>query len=170
MVLTQIYNKIKAVARVPGNEKFLWYIVPEFIPGTPRFDIGDAILYIVWNLRNVGYAVSYTHPNLLGISWVAHDEQYRTQTSPWSVVLHTAREQALKEPTTPSPFKLVVPATSVAPTLAPAPEVKKRQAPLKKTVEFRPDTVPVPKANVVSALGATTGLSGQLGPRHVSFI
>jgi hypothetical protein len=172
MVLTQIYNKIKAVARVPGNQKFLWYLVPEFIPGTPRFDIGDAILYIVWNLRNVGYAVTYTHPNLLGISWVAHDDQYRTRTSPWSVVLHTAREQALREPTTPTPFKIALPPPAVAPALA-QPEVKKRQAALKKTVEFRPETVPMPKANVVSALGSSTttsGLPGQLGPKHVSFI
>lgn len=177
MVLTQIYNKIKAIARIPGNQKFLWYVVPEFIPGTPRFDIGDAILYIVWNLRNVGYAVTYTHPNLLGISWTAHDYQYRHETSPWSVVLHTAREQALNEPATPTPFKLSLPPKSVAPAVA-APEVKKRQAPLKKTVEFRPETVPTPRSNVVTSLGlsgssgssGSSGLPGQLGPKHVSFL
>ena len=58
MVLTQIYNKVKAVSRIPGNEKSLWYVIPEFIPGTPRFDMGDAVLYIVWN------PVSYTHLTL----------------------------------------------------------------------------------------------------------
>jgi len=173
MVLSQIYNKIKAIARIPGNQKFLWYVVPEFIPGTPRFDIGDAVLYIVWNLRNVGYAVTYTHPNLLGISWAAHDDLYRTRTSPWSVVLHTARDQALKEPTAPTPFPLALPPASVAPVL-PAPEVKKRHTALKKTTEFRPETVPMPKANVASALGLPAQpppqLPGQLGPKHVSFL
>ncbi len=74
-VLQTIYNKIKAISRIPGNEKSLLYVVPEFIPGTPRFDIGDAILYIVWNLRNVGFSVAYTHPNLLYISWRSHDEK-----------------------------------------------------------------------------------------------
>ena len=179
MVLTQIYTKIKAIARIPGNQKFLWYVVPEFIPGTPRFDIGDAILYIVWNLRNVGYAVTYTHPNLLGISWAAHDEQYRTRTSPWSVVLHTAREAALKEPTIvshvlkPAPASILVRAPE-----AKAPEVKKRQTPLKKTTEFRPEAgMPIAtNPSVASALYGTatpatsSRLPGQLGERHVSFV
>ena len=177
MVLTQIYNKIKAVARIPGNQKFLWYVVPEFIPGTPRFDMGDAVLYIVWNLRNVGYAVTYTHPNLLGISWVAHDEQYRNQTSPWSVVLHTARQEALREPTTPALFVMTpkpAPALSVR-----TEEVKKRQAPLKKTVEFRPEPGQGqggPPASVrpggprPSILSSMSSLPGQLGQKHVSFV
>jgi hypothetical protein len=178
-VLSQIYTKIKAIARIPGNQKFLWYIVPEFIPGTPRFDIGDAILYIVWNLRNVGYAVTYTHPNLLGISWQAHDEQYRTRTSPWSVVLHTAREAALKEPTVVSHVLKPAPAS----ILATPPEVKKRQAPLKKTTEFKPNSataMPVAtNPSVAAALystapatmqGPPSRLPGQLGERHVSFV
>lgn len=175
MVLSQIYNKIKAIARIPGNQKFLWYIVPEFIPGTPRFDIGDAILYIVWNLRNVGYAVTYTHPNLLGISWAAHDEQYRTRTSPWSVVLHTAREEALREPTVVS--HVIKPRTA-APLVTPSvPDVKKRQTPLKKTTEFKPDQVAPVATNpsVAAALYSSapppaSRLPGQLGERHVSFV
>jgi len=175
MVLSQIYNKIKAIARIPGNQKFLWYIVPEFIPGTPRFDIGDAILYIVWNLRNVGYAVTYTHPNLLGISWAAHDEQYRTQTSPWSVVLHTARENALREPTVVN--HVLKPALRTVAPVAPTAEIKKRQTPLKKTTEFRPDpatTMPVATNPSVAAALYTSApaqrLPGQLGERHVSFV
>ena len=174
MVLQQIHNKIKAVARIPGNEKSLWYIVPEFIPGTPRFDVGDAILYIVWNLRNTGYAVHYTHPNLIFISWRAYDEKYKRVESPWSQVLNTARQAALSTP---------VP-TLVSPIMRPqpiiSPEIVKRKTPLKKTVEFKPfaDEIPIKSTNptVVSAMysssmsQAAPRLPGQLSEKHISFV
>lgn len=176
MVLQQIYNKVKAVSRVPGNEKSLWYVVPEFIPGTPRFDIGDAVLYIVWNLRNIGYTVEYTHPNLLFVSWRAHDEIYRRHESPLSKVLNAVRGVAqthtapISQPT--------IPTASAA-----MPDIVKRKTPLKKTVEFKPDvetihvpspTQPMARSLVMSATaGAGVGvprLPGQLSERHVSFV
>ena len=176
MVLQQIYNKVKAVARVPGNEKSLWYVVPEFIPGTPRFDIGDAVLYIVWNLRNIGYTVEYTHPNLLFVSWRAHDEIYRKHESPLSQVLNAVRGVAQS-------VKIPVPKPTIPTASAPMPEVVKRKTPLKKTVEFKPDAEvishqpvlqPMTRSLVMSATaGAGTGLPrlpGQLSERHVSFV
>jgi len=173
MVLTQIYTKIKAISRIPGNERSLVYIVPEFIPGTPRFDIGDAILYIVWNLRNVGYSVAYTHPNLLYINWKAHDERYKQVDSPWSVVLNTVRNAVLEgktEPSVKSPAAAIRPAT--------APQVVKRTTPLKKTIEFQPPVEARPvmasHPNVAASLysGAATAvrLPGQLSEKHVSFV
>jgi hypothetical protein len=187
-VLQHIYNKIKAISRIPGNEKSLWYVVPEFIPGTPRFDIGDAILYIVWNLRNLGYKVEYTHPNLLFISWKAHDDFYRNVESPMSQVLNAVRGIA-------STYKIPTTKPILKPSLMPSgpswgntnqllnttasakiPDITKRKTPLKKTVEFRPDsdTIPaiskpaslVPVANIPTAVK----LPGQLSERHVSFV
>lgn len=176
MVLQQIYNKVKAVARVPGNEKSLWYVVPEFIPGTPRFDIGDAVLYIVWNLRNIGYTVEYTHPNLLFVSWRAHDEIYRQHESPLSKVLNAVRGVAQE-------YKIPTPKPAIPTASAPMPDIVKRKTPLKKTVEFKPDaevihvptpTQPMARSLVMSATaGAGTGiprLPGQLSERHVSFV
>lgn len=174
MVLAQIYTKIKAISRIPGNERSLVYVVPEFIPGTPRFDIGDAILYIVWNLRNVGYTVAYTHPNLLYIHWKAHDERYKQTDSPWSVVLNTVRNAVIEgktEPTVKSPSAASRPATAV---------VAKRTTPLKKTVEFQPPVEAKPAMsshpNVAASLyaGASQAppprLPGQLSEKHVSFV
>ncbi len=183
-VLNQIYNKIRAIARIPGNERSLVYIVPEFIPGTPRFDIGDAILYIVWNLRNSGYSVSYTHPNLLFISWKAHDEQYRRTDSPWSQVLHATRAQVLD---TPKP-SLVSPVVRAQPVTSAPPDIVKRKTPIKKTVEFHPtpDIIPITASGGASpvvasamyasaaaaapAVAAPPKLPGQLSARHVSFV
>jgi hypothetical protein len=165
MVLQQIYNKIKAIARIPGNERSLMYVIPEFIPGTPRFDMGDAVLYIVWNLRNVGYIVNYTHPNFLYISWKPHDERYKQTESPWSVVLNTVRNSVL---------------TSNTPVVnKPHPQIEKRKTLLKKTVEFKP-TVDIVQSStshpsVASALysgiqTSTVRLPGQLTDKHISFV
>ncbi len=115
-VLSQIYTKIKAISRVPGNEKCLWYLVPEFIPGTPRFDVKDCIVYLVWNLRNVGYEVEYTHPNLMFISWRNHDEKYKERESPWAQVLGAARDQVLSAVPTTRPLSVL---GAGAPVLAP---------------------------------------------------
>jgi hypothetical protein len=95
-VLNQIYGKIKAVSRVPENDRTLLYLVPEFIPGTPRIDVADCVIYLVWNLRNVGYKVTYTHPNLLYISWKEHDMVYQTKESPYAIVLESARIAAIE--------------------------------------------------------------------------
>jgi len=175
-VLQQIYNKIKAIARIPGNEKALWYVVPEFIPGTPRFDIGDAVLYIVWNLRNIGYAVEYTHPNLLYITWKAHDEIYRKHESPLSQVINAVKGVA-------QPVRAPTQKPLVQTAQAPMPNIVKRKTPLKKTVEFRPETetihLPTPtqpaaRSLVMSATGGNGSsiprLPGQLSERHVSFV
>lgn len=176
-ILNQIYSKIKATARIVGNPKALWYIMPEFIPGTPRFDMGDALLYVVWNLRNIGYKVQYTHPNLLLISWQDYDERYRTTESPWSQVLHTARAQVLSGATSPTTYSSIL---KPQPATAPSPEIVKRKTALKKTVEFKPtSTDPVRSTNpsIVSAMisGADTPplpprLPGQLSEKHVSFV
>jgi hypothetical protein len=174
-VLQQIYTKIKCIARIPGNEKSLWYIVPEFIPGTPRFDIGDAVLYLVWNLRNIGYTVEYTHPNLLFITWRSHDERYRRQDSPWSQVLNVARNNIM----TSQPPTLLSGAITIPTILRKQPDVVKRQTPLKKTVEFKPTPDVVPRTTnptitntMYGALGQsqTPRLPGQLTSGHVSFV
>lgn len=181
-VLQQIYNKIKAIARIPGNEKNLWYVVPEFIPGTPRFNIGDAILYLVWNLRNVGYQVDYTHPNLLFISWQNHDSKYHERESPWAQVLASARQQAITTAVTQQPAVVVstgISAPSTVPitntsggfastgsgaSFAGYGEGPKRKTVLKKTNEYRPSS------STGEPQGSSQEISGLISPRHVSFV
>jgi hypothetical protein len=176
-ILQQIYNKVRAVSKIPGNEKCLTYVVPEFIPGTPRFDMGDAILYVVWNLRNASYIVEYTHPNFLFVSWKQHDERYKQVESPWSQVLATARNTVLQGPqaeTTVTHITRPQTATSTPP------EIQKRKTALKKTVEFKPTVELVPQTatnpSVANAMyssvqaPAPARLPGQLNTKHISFV
>ena len=184
-VLATIYNKIKAIARIPGNEKALWYIVPEFIPGVPRFDAGDAIIYIVWNLRNTGYTVEYTHPNLLYITWKSYDEKYRETESPWSQVLQTAKKANNDYNPSIIPLKQSIhiekPKLSLSIDAKPI-EISKRKSILKKTSDFHPNLSinekPVGQTNsVYSSLytntqpkPTTNKLPGQLDEKHISFV
>jgi hypothetical protein len=176
-ILQQIYNKVRAVSRIPGNEKCLTYIVPEFIPGTPRFDMGDAILYVVWNLRNASYKVEYTHPNFLFVSWKQHDERYKQVESPWSQVLATARNTVLQGPQAETTVTNIVRPQTATTT---PPEIQKRKTALKKTVEFKPTVELVPQTatnpSVTNAMYSSVQaphpvrLPGQLNDKHVSFV
>ena len=67
-ILNRIHNKIKHVSR-QRCDQHCWFLVPEMIIGVPRFDNGDCIAYIVQKLRDNGFMVKYTHPNMLFISW-----------------------------------------------------------------------------------------------------
>lgn len=67
-ILNRIHNKIKHVSR-QHCEQHCWFVVPEMILGVPRYDNSDCIAYIVQKLRNNGFVVKYTHPNMLFISW-----------------------------------------------------------------------------------------------------
>jgi len=138
-------------------------------------------LYIVWNLRNVGYTVIYTHPNLLHISWRSHDERYRAVESPWTQVLQSARTQVLSGATEPTIVSSIL---RPAPTTSTPVEIQKRKTPIKKTVEFKPvvekvDTTGGPiNPSVVAAMyssssapaSSSSRLPGQLSEKHVSFV
>lgn len=177
MILSMIHNKIKAASRIAGGDKAIFYIIPELIPGTPRFDMGDAVLYIVWNLRNVGYYVEFTYPSGLYVSWRAHDELYRQVESPWTKVLNATRELVLKGDTKPTTYS----AATAAPALSTPPEIVKRKSVLKRTMEYKPAAgEAVPLSSNPAILGAmhstaptvplAAKLPGQLSEKHVSFV
>ena len=68
-ILHRIHVKIKTVSRQKIDEQFCWFVVPETIIGVPKYDQGNCIAYIINKLQVNGFAVRYTHPNALFISW-----------------------------------------------------------------------------------------------------
>ena len=68
-ILNRIHTRIKTVSRNQIKEQFCWYIVPEVMIGIPKFDHAACTAYIIDKLRENGFVVRYTHPNLLFISW-----------------------------------------------------------------------------------------------------
>ena len=80
-LLEQIYNRVKTSAQVPGNT-WIIYTVPPFVFGLPKIDLEDCVVYLVFQMRQAGYEVRYTYPNLLFISWKHHERNYILQESP----------------------------------------------------------------------------------------
>jgi hypothetical protein len=68
-ILERIHKKIKTTSRQRINNEACWYIVPEFVLGLIRYDVRLCIAYLVQELRENGFNVRYTHPNLLFICW-----------------------------------------------------------------------------------------------------
>lgn len=80
-ILKQIYVRIRTVSK-EGSEPWTLYTVPPFVVGLPKIDHEDCIVYLVYILRQQGYEVRFTWPNLLYISWKHHERQYILETSP----------------------------------------------------------------------------------------
>lgn len=75
-ILNRVHTKIKHTSRQRNNEHFCFYIVPEFVMGTPMYDSAACIAYIMDKLIENNFVIKYTHPNLLFISWKHYIPKY----------------------------------------------------------------------------------------------
>ena len=78
-ILNRAHQKIKHTSRQRNTEHFCFFVVPEFLVGTPRYDSAACIAYIMDKLSHNGFIVKYTHPNLLFISWQHYIPKYQRQ-------------------------------------------------------------------------------------------
>jgi len=69
-ILKRIHTKIRMTSR-NTNEQYVWFLVPEMLIGVTRYNNAECIAYLINQLRENGFNVSYTHPNLLLVSWAA---------------------------------------------------------------------------------------------------
>ena len=66
-ILQKIHNRIKYNA---GKEKtYCFFQIPEFIIGTPLYNIEDLKRYIIESLKKDGFQLMYIDPNWLFIAW-----------------------------------------------------------------------------------------------------
>lgn len=68
-VLARVHKQIKLTSRQKIDQQFCWFLIPEFILGTPSYNHRDCAVFIISKLEENGFQVKYTHPNLLLISW-----------------------------------------------------------------------------------------------------
>ena len=81
-MLEQIHQRIYSTSQLTGSASFITYTVPPFIFGLPKLDLEDCIVYIVYQLRQSGFEVRFTYPNLLYISWKHHEKEYLLHQNP----------------------------------------------------------------------------------------
>ena len=69
-VLNRIHHKIKLTSRNNfGKDQWCWYLIPEVMIGVARYNVAECIGYIIQKLKNNEFAIRYTNPNLIFISW-----------------------------------------------------------------------------------------------------
>jgi hypothetical protein len=130
-LLTQINQRIYTTSQMSGNANFITYTVPPFIFGLPKLDLQDCIVYLVWMLRQNGYEVRYTYPNLLYISWKHHEKDYLMTQNPIVQAMIPAevkKDQKKKEKQARS--------VTFSPDLRRPPT--EPQAPMRSTLDYEP--------------------------------
>ena len=93
-ILSQIQNRIFHTSQLSETANYIMYTVPPFVLGLPAIDLEDCIVYVVHMLRQNGFVVRYTYPNLLHISWKHYETQYNKEHNPIT--------QAMKPPASTS--------------------------------------------------------------------
>jgi len=93
-----MYHRIYATSQLPGAVSSILYSVPPFILGLPKFHMEDCIVYLVWQLRDAGFKVQFTWPNLLTISWKHHEGEYLKTQNPIIQAMTPEQPQARKAP------------------------------------------------------------------------
>lgn len=81
-LLNTIHQRIYTTSQMSGNANFITYTIPPFIFGLPKLDLQDCVVYLVYMLRQSGYEVRFTYPNLLYISWRHHERTYLMTQNP----------------------------------------------------------------------------------------
>jgi hypothetical protein len=67
LVLEKCYNKIDNYS--DKGHGYCFYIVPEYIFGIPRYDTLQCSNFLIKVLKQAGFIIKYTYPNLIFILW-----------------------------------------------------------------------------------------------------
>ena len=68
-MLQRIHQKIKTTSRQRTNNQICFFVMPEIMIGFPKYDIAEAVHYIMSQLDSNGFRTKYIHPNLIIICW-----------------------------------------------------------------------------------------------------
>ena len=78
-ILSRVHKKIKFASKQRNNDDYCFFVIPEFILGTPKYDVGACTAYLIKTLQENGFQTKYTYPNLLFISWKHYIPDYERQ-------------------------------------------------------------------------------------------
>ena len=62
-------NKFPSEKHEDKEDHYCWYVIPEMMIGIPNYDHEGCVAYCIDELKDNGFIIRYTHPNLLLISW-----------------------------------------------------------------------------------------------------
>ena len=76
-ILEKVHHRIKFNAHL--EKTFCFYNIPEFIIGTPLYNIDELKNYIITALKKNGFELLYIEPNWLFISWNVNEIKEETK-------------------------------------------------------------------------------------------
>lgn len=74
-ILNRVHRRIQITSR-HKRDKYIWFVVPEYIIGESVFNNTDCIAFIVAKLSKNGFFVRYFHPNTIFVSWDSYVPSY----------------------------------------------------------------------------------------------
>jgi hypothetical protein len=66
-ILGKVYKKIKNAS--VNEESYCFFEVPEYIYGTPLYNMKDCVIFILNNLHEKGFSAKYVDPLLIFVCW-----------------------------------------------------------------------------------------------------
>lgn len=114
-ILDTVHHRIRVQGNLPNSPCSLLYTIPPFVLGLPKIDLEDCVVYLVFQLRQSGFEVRYSYPNLLAISWTHHERSYITEQSPITQAM-LAAQAAAPPPLTAAPKRRAPKAITAGPT------------------------------------------------------
>ena len=96
-ILEQIHHRIRVISKLPQSPCYLIYTVPPFVFGLPKLDLEDCVVYLVFQLRQGGFDIRFTYPNMIYISWMHHEKSYLIEQSPIMLAMIGSAERAKAE-------------------------------------------------------------------------
>ncbi len=145
-LLEQIYTRVYSTSQMTGNANYIMYTVPPFVLGLPRIDMEDCIVYLVYMLRQHGYEVRFTYPNLLYISWKHHEKDYLLNQNPIvQAMLPPEEKKADKNKKSKVSFRSTVEVQNTIPAgygqdprYLPPPGQSMEQKPVRRAADYTP--------------------------------
>jgi len=77
-ILMECHNKIRFNSKL--DRKYCFFLIPEFIFGTPLYDIEELRNHVMNSLQKNGFQLMYIHPNWLFISWTTEIRTVKKQS------------------------------------------------------------------------------------------
>ena len=114
-ILDTVHHRIRVQGNLPNSPCSLLYTIPPFVLGLPKIDLEDCVVYLVFQLRQSGFEVRYSYPNILAISWMHHERSYITEQSPIMQAM-LAAQAAAPPPLTAAPKRRAPKAITAGPT------------------------------------------------------
>ena len=97
LVLSRRHKKIKTYSK---NEFVsCLFDIPEFILGTPIYNLNELILYIIDSLRKEGLYVKLLYHNIIYISWDINDKRKKIKKKPNQTKVHSMKKVDEYDPT-----------------------------------------------------------------------